>query len=776
MRRGHWLWGAAVLAAGLSGGAWAWGWHIPANCSAYQGRVVVNEYNFLDNFVELKILDGAAQDHSDDFDDWHLRVYTRNRTTSKSVKDAVERRSCGSSSGTYLRFNFATNEMGQDAVVRLSDSHGRDVDVFWLGQNGLPGYYDSPCSGFPFDTDLLLGSSGTKDVARQPDGTGDWTLSPGTGAGSQKTPCSSNDGSSAAVPSAFNAVDVGASPMSGQITTKVAGAPFSLDVHALAAGGVDTAFTGAVLVDLLANAATGVAMGADNCPVTATSLAVGSVTLTAGSATVAMGEVADSWRDVRVRVRYPATGTATVTGCSADNFAVKPAALSAIASHADWQSAGTAATLANSDPDGGVIHKAGRPFSLRVTGYNADGAVTGNYDGSPQAATTCILPASGCVPGSLAVGSYGAGAGTVTSTTASYSEVGAVSVSLVDSVYGAVDADDTAASCAGYHACAAAISIGRFVPDHFDLAANAAAFAPGCGSFTYIGQPFGFGTAPAWTLTARNAAGATTQNYTGSLWKLPGNGSTVSGQAWTASTGTVTPVAALPAPAVTALGAGVGRIDFAVGDPAGGGGLRFSRAAPVAPFSASLTLAASVADSEGVLHPGNPFQHAGIGFTGASDQQRYGRLRLVNALGSELLALPVPLTSQYWDGQGFVHNGDDYCTLVPALAPVAQTTPLTPGLTFHADSAQNRLAAGETAATLSAPLVAGNANLRLSAPGAGNHGYLDLAADAPAWLDYNWDGVDQGGDGNLHDDNPRARAAFGKRRGSDAVIIRREIY
>jgi MSHA biogenesis protein MshQ len=144
---------------------------------------------------------------------------------------------------------------------------------------------------------------------------------------------------------------------------------------------------------------------------------------------------------------------------------------------------------------------------------------------------------------------------------------------------------------------------------------------------------------------------------------------------------------------------------------------------------------------------------------------RFGRLRLSNATGSELLALPVLLSAQYWNGQGFVTNTLDSCTSLAA-----------PSLTFYLQSANNHLASGETVASIGSTLAAGLGSLSLSAPGAGNFGYLDLTLTAPTWLQYNWDGVDQLSDGNLFDDNPRARAAFGKRKGADKVIIRREIY
>jgi len=574
-------------------------------------------------------------------------------------------------------------------------------------------------------------------------------------------------------PAALNAVDVGANAVSGQITTKTAGTAFSLDIYALNAGRTaqDTAATGAVLVDLLANAATGVALGANNCPASGTALSVGTVTLAAGKATASVGGIANAWRDVRVRMRYPATGAATITACSADNFAVKPASLVAIASHADWQTAGTTTTLANTGASGGVVHKAGRPFTVRVSAYNAGNVITGNYDGSPTAGSACALPASGCVAGSFNAGTFSAASGTLTSHTASYDEVGAISATFSDTGYAGVDSDDSAASCAGFHVCANAIQIGRFVPDHFDIAANTSAFTPACGSFTYLGQPFGFapGTPPLWTATARNNAGGITRNYSGNLFKL--TAATVAGQAWSAAGGSVTAVGALPAVSVSDLGNGSASLTFDVGDPASGGGLAFARAAPAAPFDASLTLAASVADSEGVVHAGNPFQHSGIAFddgnagTTNDAQMRFGRLRLANAVGSELLPLPLPLTAQFWNGQGYVSNSADNCTAISS-----------PSLTFFSQTADNQLAGGETTGSFNATLVAGNGNLWFSAPGAGNFGFMDLTVTAPAWLKFNRDGVDQGGDGDLLDDDPRARATFGKRRGSDKVIIRRELF
>jgi hypothetical protein len=335
--------------------------------------------------------------------------------------------------------------------------------------------------------------------------------------------------------------------------------------------------------------------------------------------------------------------------------------------------------------------------------------------------------------------------------------VGAITLKASDTSFASVDAADS--DEAEMTIESAAVSVGRFVPDHFDVSPNTPIFTPGCGSFTYQGQPFTLATAPILTVTARNAAGNTTENYTGSLWKLSAGGLN---PVWSASAGTVSSVdISLPAPTVTDDGGGSGTLTFGVG-----AGLRFQRTGPAAPYNASLNLSASLIDADGVSFEGNPYTLSGIGFVAGQSQVRFGRLRMANANGSERLPLPVATTAQYWTGQGFAMNLADHCTALP-----------TPALTFFTQSADNHLASGETSASHNATLIAGNAGLRLSAPGAGNSGYVEVGFTAPEWLRYNWDGVDQPGDASgLYDDNPRVRASFGKRKGRDRIIIRRELY
>lgn len=656
--------------------------------------------------------------------------------------------------------NLATTTIGNSytSLGRIEDSGGTPADL--NGQLDEVHVFDSVLS----DADVSTGYA-NENAGRNWDGSTRICATTST------------------APAALNAVDVGTSAVSGQITTKVAGTAFNLDIVALKDGALDTAATGDVLVDLLANTGTGVALDANNCPTSSTALTVGTATLTTGKATVAIAAITDSWRDVRVRMRYPASGPTTVTACSADNFAVKPAALSAIASHGDWQSAGDT-TLNNTAASGGVVHKAGQPFKLRVTGYNAANAITANYNGSPTASSTCVLPASGCLAGTLSTGSFTASSGTVASSTATYSEVGAISATFTDTAYAAVDSDDTAASCAGFHVCASAIPIGRFVPDHYDVISIQTpvlqTFASACAgrSFTYVGQSFGFQTLPRARITAKNAAGGTTGNYRGSLWKLNPNGhfstSRRCQKTGGASCGSVrvsTP--GFSAEQVSVNGDGSGDFTWpADEDFPHGMSYQFIRTTPPpAPFNAEIGLGIGIHDTSEAAGCGvagcqiRDSQAAGsltwgshIAFD-AGNEFRQGRLRLANAMGSERLPLPVRLTAQYWNGAGWATNTDDHCT--PLTAPT---------LTFFSQTADNRLASGETTASFNATLVAGNGNLRFSAPGVGNFGYMNVSAPAPDWLKYDWDGD------NVLDDDPVARATFGKRKGRDKIIIRRETY
>ncbi|MEX0958091.1 MAG: DUF6701 domain-containing protein [Burkholderiales bacterium] len=318
-----------------------------------------------------------------------------------------------------------------------------------------------------------------------------------------------------------------------RIRTKVSGTGFSLKVVALDSGrtAVDTSFSGTVSVALLGNTTLGVALDAQLCPTSSTTIADAgypvSASLASGEATVNFPAVSNAWRDVRVQVSYT-SGATTVTACSADNFAIRPAAFTLSASDDDPQSPGTTRTLDNTAVPGGTVHKAGQPFSLRAAAVNAAGApaVTTNYAGTPDA-VLAVCGGGGC-PGTLGTLDVGAAfvSGQLISDAASYDEAGAFSLTLQDTDFASVDAADS--TTAERYVESAAVEVGRFVPDHFTLTTagaaapaltNRSAASPACApasAFTYMGEPLTL----TFQLVARNAANAVTGNYAGALATL----------------------------------------------------------------------------------------------------------------------------------------------------------------------------------------------------------------------------------------------------------------
>lgn len=612
----------------------------------------------------------------------------------------------------------------------------------------------------------------------------------------QTRPCA---GSPPVSPSGFNAFETttAAGSVAGVIRTKVAASPFGLDVVAIRTGGtaVETAFTGSVRIELV-DASSGA--GCNAFP-----LIRNLGTLTYASADMGRKLLAginepNAWPNARIRMSYPATGTPTVVACSTDNFAIRPASFAGVSiTDQNWQTAGTTRTLDNVAATGGRVHRAGRPFSLVATALPTSAT---NYTGAPGAVLSACV-GTGCTTtfGTFSVGAA-AVSGVINSTTATYSEVGAFSMQLRDQTFAAVDAGDTAGDCSptGRYVCSASLNVGRFVPDHFvvetastpqfrtfnETAANCAVRP-----FTYMGQPFGYVTLPQATITAKNAAGGTTLNYSSTLWKLTDPVADVT-QTYAASNPLDTGL--LGVPVIASTGSGTGTLSAHADDV-----IAFVRPAPILPatlpnpFAADIVLTMRVKDSSENAVTGNGdittttpavFNGTGLGI-GFDDgnQIRFGRLALSNAHGSELLGLPVPIEAQFWSGAGFVRNADDSCTqLIQDHVALSNW--------------QRNLNACETSVTLAGRFTAGRGNLRLSAPGATagvpNTGSVNLtlnlgavgagstcvggAARAVTGADMTWLRVRGGG--AAYDQDPVVRASFGLYRGSKPLIYMRERY
>jgi len=338
------------------------------------------------------------------------------------------------------------------------------------------------------------------------------------------------------------------------------------------------------------------------------------------------------------------------------------------------------------------------------------------------------------------------------------------------------------------------VPVGRFIPASFSVVAVEPEFKAACqaGQFTYIGESFNYAITPALTLTALNTAGGTTTNYTLPDWyKLA-----VNVQGYTSAAGTVLDLSNVPAFPAPLLNNGVISVNF-TDNP--GDLLSFVRAAPQDAFRAQIALSIGLLDSDDVPFEGGPVDGSqqyvyafggtdapnGVSFgVNENDKQMlYGRVRIGNALGSELLDLNMPVVVERFSvANGFQPNVNDSCTGLtldlsdpdgpgvgldkPAagVAPCVRESGANPGLSGLS------CAAAVAVPNYSEPPNGGDFNVWLTAPLV--TGYLDLTTDAlnplDSWLMFDWDG-----DGN--DDQPQGRASFGLYRGESSVIFIREV-
>ena len=517
-----------------------------------------------------------------------------------------------------------------------------------------------------------------------------------------------------------------------------------------------------------------------------------------GRKTAPLMTVAKAYPDLRCRVT-DANQTPSLVACSSDNFAVRPSALTLVTS------ATAGAPFATAAP----VIKAGGNFSLSAT-TNPNSSYTGALTLDTGKLTAQITSqdstqVSGGVVGTLTSASLKANAGAINAT---YSEVGYLYLApgaYRDDAFTAVDSatgdcitsgvsDSYLADTliGGQYGCSignkTAVSFGRFIPDHF--AVTLPVFTPGCGTFTYMGQPFSLSA----TVEAQSVGSSKTKNFNGVFANA-----TVTSEIENANNGIALDLTRL----------------IGLGTPAWSNGAylfvadHFSRgAAPDGAFDdmdiglrvdAETTLAATLRPYLRPRDMAAANTSCTTDSTGTSDgtctavriasgsRFRFGQLRLQNAYGSEQLPLSVPLQARFWTGNFFVNSVDDSCTAVSV--PVARTLTGSakpdglPNLYFYpVVTGKNELLSAAAVPTLqtmagvaTGSLISGQARLQFAAPR--TRGWLDLILGVPDYMDFNWGNCNgQTGAAGLLDDWPCSRVTFGIFGRRSPIIYRRENY
>lgn len=569
------------------------------------------------------------------------------------------------------------------------------------------------------------------------------------------------------------------STAAGRLYTRLAGAAFATDVVSLNSSGVlDNTFTGKAVVSLIARAATG-AVDAANCftPDFTQTLDNAATSFVAGKLTV-NGTVVNAYPDARIKVVCDATNCppSGIAACSADNFAIRPLsiALSSTTANADSTGTSTSAT---------PVIQAGTSFGLTAT-------ASAGYNGTPKLDAAQAVAHAGAVSNGTVAGNFGAAAvatGVATGAAFTYSEVGYFNLGaggVYDDTFTAVDPatdctnDFSNIPVGNKYGCkfgntAATSYFGRFVPDHFALNTgsfidradiNTGAAETTCASsFTYMGEDF----KTTFTLVAQNAASATTQNYTGGHAKF--GLTTWSNFVFSASGGTLAAASTAPSGAWSSTAGSYGTAAVTAthvitrpATPAAAlTGFSLSAKPSYADDTATIALAAST-----VVHSG-------------TSEQRFGRLWLGNAYGSDKIDLVMPFEAQYWNGSAFLVNTNDNCTGV-------------------AGGASGNVALGNKQGGLSAytgPIAGGTASsgaggITLTKPASAAAGSVDVLVNlGSGGSPTNCSGLSGGSSaalsflsgkwcGSNYDRDPTARATFGVYGSSTrkGTIYRRESY
>jgi uncharacterized repeat protein (TIGR01451 family) len=218
--------------------------------------------------------------------------------------------------------------------------------------------------------------------------------------------------------------------------------------------------------------------------------------------------------------------------------------------------------------------------------------------------------------------------------------------------------------------------------------------------------------------------------------------------------------------------------------------------APDGPYT-SLSIGIAPKDADGVVLLSGQFDldadanAVNESFTVGTTEERFGRLRLNNAFGSELLDLPLTLLTEYYAGSYFTTNALDSCTTLAAsdfafayvagFPLVACKTAMNPGTTVYFNAGTASAVAPPTAVSAVKLTKPGSGNpgsvdLTINLNGAGGNTCLAIGGVGPAATNANKQYLQSNWGSGSYTDNPRGRATFGIYKNADEFIYLRENF
>jgi MSHA biogenesis protein MshQ len=391
---------------------------------------------------------------------------------------------------------------------------------------------------------------------------------------------------------------------------------------------------------------------------------------------------------------------------------------------------------------------------------------------------------------------------------ANYSEVGVINVDVQDAAY-LPDPQKSPRLISALQP----LMLGAFRPAYFEVDIDPNVMSPTladtCGTFSYVGQEIAFEVEPSYRLTAKNAQGVITKNYTRDYWHYTpdvAKGLGYLDSSTYANTGSATVISSGLA-VVPLDGKDVydGSASIVIED----GSFRYNKVktdfqpfALTEPFAASIDLKVSalmLTDSDGVCYqssyPDGCESYSIIDITGTS--VHHGRLILEPNFGPETEFLIAPLKAQHYINGSWQFNANDSCTDVAMQQSDGEIVLTAVGDTDITGNIDPVISVGD----LVAGKVEGVANFSLGQivpgqtqrQGPGVSGLVKVALDPDAgnvtWPDYmnfdwNTDGLicansmqcPPAGGVSPALDGPSSTLSFGAFRGNDRIIHWREVF
>ncbi len=309
----------------------------------------------------------------------------------------------------------------------------------------------------------------------------------------------------------------------------------------------------------------------------------------------------------------------------------------------------------------------------------SDNAVTAAFAADGSVGIHAAVPAAGSINDmDFTAGDFAGGIANLAPLR--YSEVGSVMLQADATSY---------LGSAGIDVTGVSPPIGRFTPAYYDVVVN----AQGCGTFTYSGQPLA-----SVTVTAYNAQGAITQNFSGASGYAR---DVVFSDAGGNGLGSF-------APGEDRFAAG----DFVAGVAMGIDAIRYEFTNRT---TAPLALSLRGTDTDGA---------SSAGHVEGVTEIRSGRAVLLDQAASTLTVAQQPLLTEYFLGGDWTTNTVDVCTAATlAVGDFSLSGPL----------------AGATSVS-AVTFAAGEGFVTLAPPGATNGGTVDVTGDVSDWLHFDWNG------------------------------------